>query len=888
MPKDVEKKADEASKNEEKIDDISERTKNTSWEYLNGFLMALNELPQEEFSGELEKKAREELEREIKQLLDNMKSHYLRRNSMGNYIPMTVNEYQDLRAQFIDCERSCRNLPENLRNNKAVKDLHTALLRGVTSMASLPENNLPPLEESLRGMMPSTIRLTNESSNNLEGGMSSRMPITYTDELGNVRNGILTKEDHVAQSGEDEVKRIRAEIAKKYNCPIDVLTMAIADQKYMQMLRNMNSIGLQEYVNKAPWFAELDPDYNKRVEIYVKMSLELMEVLRRTGVFEVSGIEAGSKIARRNGAMTDVAKRLGFSNLLVESRRVTIEQDGKKVDGIIMEPADMNAEDKYELHKNSPLAKIKSEDFENEKVLRSLADLQIIDYICGNTDRHKGNFFTKFDTSDPKHPKIVGVQGIDNDNSFGTIKDGGVMRLAKADVLKIITPEMADAVEKLEADDLDEILKDYDLSEKEIDAAHTRLDTLKRYIENGRKPEYEKLQFDENHNINFVPGVIHIVKPDEWENSLTIDKLAPDIKMQSENIFFQVGKLIEDMSHASPDKEDYKPIEYTKQDPFETLGEIRKAINAEYDTICKLEEKLKKEGKEAKGGTTEFKDMADAVHELAKKYKKVLEETKNLRTLDDDTMRKLDDFYKDLDNRRDILSHYADVYQKKSIIRFTSKGRARNSVAGELKKIVAQKSTAARKLYENGKIEINKEIKEELAKNAYEISANVANRIGNAMEKTMRTNVEKHAHNSEEYALGIKALEAQKRLWKFGQSEIYVHSKEEPEQKTTNEISDNNIKEKISINELSKPDRSQAKDISEDVNTILAYIDKQKSTENGKSSVRQRFKIKKFDSKSMTPKEAKSFLGMVFEHESSLVNAGKTVSKSKSSKAKAK
>ncbi len=39
---------------------------------------------------------------------------------------------------------------------------------------------------------------------------------------------------------------------------------------------------------------------------------------------------------------------------------------------------------------------------------RDIADIQVLDYICGNIDRHGGNLF--YDV-DPKTGKIMGVQG---------------------------------------------------------------------------------------------------------------------------------------------------------------------------------------------------------------------------------------------------------------------------------------------------------------------------------------------------------------------------------------------------------------------------------------------------------------------------------------------
>ena len=45
---------------------------------------------------------------------------------------------------------------------------------------------------------------------------------------------------------------------------------------------------------------------------------------------------------------------------------------------------------------------------------KDLSDLQVIDYLCGQTDRHAGNYYVKMDGNN-----MVGLTGIDNDLSFG-------------------------------------------------------------------------------------------------------------------------------------------------------------------------------------------------------------------------------------------------------------------------------------------------------------------------------------------------------------------------------------------------------------------------------------------------------------------------------------
>jgi len=73
-------------------------------------------------------------------------------------------------------------------------------------------------------------------------------------------------------------------------------------------------------------------------------------------------------------------------------------------------------------------------------VIRSLVELQIIDYLCLNVDRHPGNLMYQVN----QEGIITGIQGIDNDSSFGRRRCSQIEN-AK---LKVISKSMADKVMK--------------------------------------------------------------------------------------------------------------------------------------------------------------------------------------------------------------------------------------------------------------------------------------------------------------------------------------------------------------------------------------------------------------------------------------------------------
>ncbi len=58
-------------------------------------------------------------------------------------------------------------------------------------------------------------------------------------------------------------------------------------------------------------------------------------------------------------------------------------------------------------------------DYTNPVIQKSLSDLQTLDTIIGAADRHAGNFLYTFSKTNATEADLVGVKGIDNDDTFG-------------------------------------------------------------------------------------------------------------------------------------------------------------------------------------------------------------------------------------------------------------------------------------------------------------------------------------------------------------------------------------------------------------------------------------------------------------------------------------
>ncbi|MCR5370770.1 MAG: hypothetical protein K6E83_08695 [Clostridium sp.] len=203
------------------------------------------------------------------------------------------------------------------------------------------------------------------------------------------------------------------------------------------------------------------------------------------------GFETGNNVPRRNAAMSAVADRLGVPEVVARSKVMRIQTDQGEKTGVFMEWADGKDLRKIRDEKifdDDLMGKKKR--FTSTAAIKSASNLQVLDYICGNVDRHDGNMMYKFEDIDGVMT-VTGVQGIDNDASFGLAdyKDG-TMKLAGPGSMHVMTKSMAETVLNLTEDELKYSL--YGLvNEDEIRAAWARTEILQTKIKESLKAKWK-------------------------------------------------------------------------------------------------------------------------------------------------------------------------------------------------------------------------------------------------------------------------------------------------------------------------------------------------------------------------------------------------------------
>ena len=371
-----------------------------------------------------------------------------------------------------------------------------------------------------------------------------------------------------------------------------------------------------------------------------------------------AGIEPDKRIDNRNAAMTTVSVLLGVPKLVCRSIPLKLRgADGKSVEGTIMDLAEG-----YDLNNLPPEAeKINGSSLSTPGMewRKSVADLQVLDYICGNVDRHGANLFYQF-SGDP--PKLTGVQGIDNDCDFGTIvlKDGkGQKRLIGTASMNAVSESMYCKVMSLKPEQLKFALRGHELSEKELDAAAARLTEMQRALKMGVK-DYEEHPTKSDDYLDIHEGYIRVVKDGDW--GLIPRGHLENTRDMEANLFHKVDANVRKMRTKRKEQE-------TMKDLNDARGHLTKAaivnraseegVAQERDRVQALDAMLKK-----KTGIRGTSKNYEALRERLQEYQAYQDSL--AQRLSDSRKKGEDDFvsYDDLETGQNYIRAIRDAADK--------------------------------------------------------------------------------------------------------------------------------------------------------------------------------------------------------------------------------
>ena len=432
---------------------------------------------------------------------------------------MTPDSYQELCSAYEQVVVACGEFfTKNMKHTSfeisrinLVKELGTVASRDLKMINGLNKENPGTLKNAVKEARISKLRFSTENLPKTGGVQSTRIPIKKT----NGQKGYFTAATtyNLDQMWTEAVTKQIKNIPKQYREIFEKLKTDITLQTAfvrslpktlhdVKFTKNSTSFALATPLSDMGFgsFEEVQEmlDNNEKMgQAVLDIAHGILDHKITIGFMESAGINKNARIDLRNCAMSNMAKLLCHSELLAEAKPMEIYIDGKAVDGVFMENAE--GVDINNLNADNDI-KTTPENFFNSHALSQLADLQVLDYICGNVDRHNGNIIFQFEKLPDGTQRVQSIKGIDNDCSFGTIQlnkeERVFLKMAGPAGIGYINKEMADKLANMNIDVLKLVLANDGLSHDEIKAASDRMEMVKELIAEKKIQIMDKTDWD--------------------------------------------------------------------------------------------------------------------------------------------------------------------------------------------------------------------------------------------------------------------------------------------------------------------------------------------------------------------------------------------------------
>ena len=369
------------------------------------------------------------------------------------------------------------------------------------------------------------------------------------------------------------------------------LTMMGYDKAVETLSKNMGK-SLKSYINTP-----------QKLNMFIDVFGKGVAAINQQNILEGIGINEKARVNRRNAAMSKMADLLGCPDLIANSEDIKIKINGKSVKGTFMKEA--VGEDIAKVGKDSLMLESTPLSGLDLNLKKQVASLQVLDFLCGNPDRHSGNMLYHFVKDKNGKTHLKSIQGIDNDSAFGSTKFDEVgMSSVKLDSMKVIPEELANRIMNLDTESLKQMLYGFDMTTREINNALGRLTQLQNKIKNDAK-EYTK-GYTEGY---IIPGTIKSVSDDEL-SSIPFDELTLlSQKSKNKNQFDRVSEIMKPSKNVDLYYGNTKNA-YEKEVYNYSVGSI--------DKVSNLIGELNKDNRFG-GSSTGYNDMVDALKDLNKK-----------------------------------------------------------------------------------------------------------------------------------------------------------------------------------------------------------------------------------------------------------------------------
>lgn len=581
---------------------------------------------------------------------------------------MTQTDFNKLNALYSAVQQACsvylgeeKTTKYEKAQERIIKDIARVLEKDTAELAKCDTSKPAAFSEIIENARRYNISISSNDYKAVGAALSSRIPL----KTPSGKKGFFTPVSTYKPEGKVKAaidKHINA-IAEKYPETRKNMERFKTDKKLQEeflkicpseSIEELRSRGLNRAANaviidvaKYIGIGKSDRDVVRKLnndtaleDMISDFIRDIAPIVNQKGVMEEAGIKEGANISGRNCAMTDMAKLLGCENLLANSTHMTIMIDGQPVKGVFMETAE--GTDINRLSEGDFILKGKTDMCDNHEVLSQATDLQILDFVCGNIDRHMGNMIYNVVKDENGKISVKGIKGIDNDCAFGTVdisKGDNVMSLVNIKGIQYIRTSM---LHKLESIQNKAVLKyrlsGNGLSDDEIDAAWDRVEKVKEAAKQG---------------------IIKTVPDNYWqENSLSS---LPVIK--GGNYLTRIKSLAETANFALEDTAEITDIKYVADNTS------KKAIYQKAKEIEKIRQQMDKVSA-VLFNSSEY-DLMEKSFKTIEKYSKEVRSFAKPEAISDELAKNITEAYKEL---ADKTNRYVKL---KKLIPSTTRGKNR-------------------------------------------------------------------------------------------------------------------------------------------------------------------------------------------------------------------
>ena len=465
----------------------------------------------------------------------------------GEYRPITPEAYAKIEQTFdqavaavSEYTKEQSNLLEDEVRMRLMKNFNKEFLsKSYIEYKNVKPNPNESLKDAMEHFRYENVELSSADLQRVGGNLSSRVQLSIDIDGTNTR-GVFTKRSSYDPKGQFDA--IREEMTTKYG-KFASFFAAMDDPQFLKMglLGNDPTLFYNPETNVAYDLTQQsreDAVYNYHdsvgMDLYPRLEVEFQKYSTDPDFFtalydyslkaeklstnivvneQVLGLAPGQNIDGRNSAMSSVANLLGVSDLIAKSKQVAVKMpNGEFQTGTFMEFVE--SKDITHIDSIDEMRVLGLDAYESPEVKKQLADLQVLDYVCGNADRHTGNMLYKFD---PQTHKLASIKGIDNDASFPNHRLSNTESLSQLPSIRrmrVIDQAMAEKLLTIDEGMLTATLHGYGLSEEEVACAYDRLHNLQEAIR--KAPIYGPEKGLEPYLDSGNDPDITIVKTEDW------------------------------------------------------------------------------------------------------------------------------------------------------------------------------------------------------------------------------------------------------------------------------------------------------------------------------------------------------------------------------------